>query len=529
MLKSQKFLFNGLMLTATSLIMRTVGVAFNAYTANAIGEAGTGLFSLVMSVYSLAVTAACAGINLAATRMTAEADGRFFSLKVRRVMRKCIVYSLVTGISAAVLLFSFSGFIGERLLCSEDTIPSLKILSFSLPFIALTSAFNGYFTAVRRVFKTAFAQILEQALKIALTVAGLRMFYGMGVKYQCLALVAGSGISELLSFFIIGFMYLFDIFKNQKMDKTDTAAVSAGDGGRILRQLLSITVPVALSSFIRSALVTVEHILIPYGLKKSGASFELALSSYGTLHGMVMPIILFPACFIYSFYGLLVPELAQSKELGENGKIVDIVSRMFRFALMFAVGVSGVMLCFSQDIGLAVYGSPTAASYIKVMAPLIPIMYLDSAVDAMLKGLGEQRYSMRVNIADAALSTLCVYLLVPRFGIGGYIFVVYISEVFNLSLSAMRLIKSAGFRIDVRSALLPLFSACGACCLTNIVFGLISADGGSYAAACTAKICTCLIFYIILLLMLDCINGEDRKAIRILLPIRRNKVRSEKI
>ncbi len=528
MLKSQKFLFNGLMLTATSLLMRTVGVAFNAYTANAIGEAGTGLFSLVMSVYSLAVTAACAGINLAATRMTAEADGRLCHLKVRRVMRKCIAYSLTTGCISAVLLFALSDFIGNKLLCSSDTIPSLQILAFSLPFIAVTSAFNGYFAAVRRVAKTAFAQVLEQAVKILLTVAGLRMFRNMGVKYQCLALVAGSSISELMSFFVIGAMYLFDIFKNQRLDKTEMIATKE-NGRELLKKMLSVTIPVALSSFIRSALVTVEHILIPHGLKKSGASFELALASYGTLHGMVMPVILFPASFIYSFYGLLVPELAQSGELGERKRIVDIVSRMFRFALMFAVGVCGVMMCFSSDIGLAVYGSRSAASYIKIMAPLIPIMYLDSAVDCMLKGLGEQMYSMRVNIADAALSAILVYLLVPVFGIGGYIFVVYISEIFNLSLSAARLIRSAGFRVDLRSVTLPFLSVFGACCVTNLALHVINIELSSYAASCVFKISLCIAFYMIFLVMLDCINKDDRKAIKILLPIKRNKVRGEKI
>lgn len=66
MKKSKKFLYDGLLLTATALIMRTVGVVFNAYVSERIGESGMGLFTLVMSVYTFAVTFATSGINLAA-------------------------------------------------------------------------------------------------------------------------------------------------------------------------------------------------------------------------------------------------------------------------------------------------------------------------------------------------------------------------------------------------------------------------------------------------------------------------------
>ena len=55
-------------MTAVNLIMRSASVFFNAYLTSKVGSAGMGLFQLVMTVYSLAVTFSCAGIKLAATR-----------------------------------------------------------------------------------------------------------------------------------------------------------------------------------------------------------------------------------------------------------------------------------------------------------------------------------------------------------------------------------------------------------------------------------------------------------------------------
>ena len=71
----------------------------------------------------------------------------------------------------------------------------------------------------------------------------------------------------------------------------------------------------------------------------------------------------------------------------------------------------------------------------------MPVMFLDTAVDSMLKGLGEQVYCAKVNTVDAALCLASVLVAVPGFGIAGYIAVIYASEALNASLSIARLVR----------------------------------------------------------------------------------------
>lgn len=71
-----QFLRNALVLSLSGLVLRCVSVSFNVYLTDKLGADGIGLYSLVMSVYSFAVTVATSGINLAATRMVAEGVGR---------------------------------------------------------------------------------------------------------------------------------------------------------------------------------------------------------------------------------------------------------------------------------------------------------------------------------------------------------------------------------------------------------------------------------------------------------------------
>ena len=101
-------------------------------------------------------------------------------------------------------------------------------------------------------------------------------------------------------------------------------------------------------------------------------------------------------------------------------------------------------MAFSDGLGLSVYGSVEAGSMIRATAPLIPVMYFDTTVDCMLKGLGEQVHSMHINIIDSASSLILVLLLVPFLGIGGYIISVYFCECLNCALSLHRLRKITG-------------------------------------------------------------------------------------
>jgi len=538
----QVFFVNGLLLTGTSLVMRTVGVAFNAYITGKLGAAGTGLFSLVMSVYTLAVTFATSGVNLAATRMVAEVLGREetigapantygtannrvrpvsrdgVSSGVRAVMRRCILYAAAAGVIAGTALFAFAPVIGRVWLSNDDTVLSLRVLAVSLPFIALSSAMSGYFNAVRRVAKNAASQVFEQFCKISLTVLGLTFLMPYGIKYACVAVVGGGCVAEALSCVTAWLMYRRDLNKNFKkprsIGKTD---------GFIMKKLLGVTVPVALTAYVRSGLVTLEHILIPRGLRKNGSSYDGSLATYGVLSGMVFPIILYPSAMLSSFAGLLIPELAEAEERNDGYRIKYIAENAMRMAMLFSIGCAGVMCFYSGDLGRLVYSSEEAGKYISVLAPLIPVMYMDTTVDAMLKGLGEQLYSMRVNITDAFLSVVLVWLLVPKMGIMGYVVTVIICEIINAGMSLIRLTKRSGLRVRiVKWCILPALSILGASAVVHaaekMLFGVICKG----VLGTVLSIAATVLIYIVFLGAFGCVNRLD--VVRFKLPGMKKRV-----
>lgn len=465
MTRRGRYFQNALVLVATALLMRSVSLAFNAAVSREIGAEGMGLYALAMSVYGFAVTFATSGINLAVTRLVAAAIGENRPDRVRRILLRALAYALFFGGVASLALFLFARPLGVGVLRDARTVPSLRLLSVSLIPIALSSVFSGYFTAVRRVSRGASAQFFEQAVRIALTSYLLLALLPKGVEYACLALVGGSSLSELCSFFFIFIQYLFDRKKHKIPPFHDTRPPQ---NEHILSSLCAIALPIAASAYVRSGLVTVEHILIPIALSAGGASPDAALASYGVLHSMAIPLVLFPAAITSAFSSLLVPEVAESQAAGEHTRIRRIAERAIGATLLFSILAAAVLLSTAGEIGRLFYNSDEAGRYIRLLAPVVLLMYLDTTVDAMLKGLGYQVYSMFVNIADSVLSILLVLLLLPRMGAVGYVLVVILAELFNLFFSFLRLMLAVRPRLRIyRFIVAPTLAAVGASTLTS--------------------------------------------------------------
>lgn len=522
-----RFALNALSLIAVNLFMRTVGVAFNAYLAGRAGGEVMGLYSLLFGVYGLAMTLGSAGIHLGTTRMVADVMGQFCPegngtgegcvgevcrRAIRRVMVRCLTYSLVCGAGAGLLMLVSAPWIGREWLGDGRTVLSLRVLALTLPPIAVSACLGGYFTAVRRVVRTSAVGIGVQFLRIGFCAYLLTLWLPEGVEMTCLALVLGGALSEFCGLLMTVGAYLYDRRKHLRLNR-EGACEDMGEAVST-KKLLGITVPVTLAACLRSGLLTLQHILIPRGLKRSGASWEAALTSYGVLHSMALPVVLFPSAFISSFSGLLVPEVAESVARGDHKRVARLAFRTVTPALIFSFGVAGVMGCFGRELGVAVYGSAEAGEYIRLLAPLIPIMYVDSTVDAFLKGMGEQVYSMNVNIIDAGASVLLVWLLLPRMGLAGYVVAIYVTETLNTTLSLCRMLRMSRMPVKLwKQVFGPLLCAVGAATVCRLV-GAVFHVHGNGTARVILWVTVCAAVYLVLCLLTNVWGREQTEDLR---------------
>lgn len=451
-LKRGKNLISNVLLSGVvSVLMRYIGLRFNVYLNDSVGALGMGVYTLILSVGGFAITLALSGVGIGSTRLCSDAYAKNEYGKVRACVRVCVMYALFFGFLSAVLLFFCAEPISVKILKNQTCTEPLKVFAFCTPFMAVSSAIGGYFLSCGRIYKSLISGICQQFISIGTTVCFAN--YCNFSENPAFYIIFGSLIGEISGLIILLLFYILEV-------KTHLSNSISKEKGR-LRELCSISLPIAFSAYVKSILVSVEHILIPRGLARFSGDTETALADYGTLHAMAMPIILFPMVIISALAGLLIPEMSARNSLGDGYGVNRISSKVYRLTLAYSIGCSGIMLLCSDMFGEVIYNSSGAGEYIRYVAPLIPVMYLDHVTDGMLKGLGEQLYCMKVNIADAGISVILVFFIVPYYGTIGYIFVVYAMEIFNSTLSIARLLKICDFRIDFKNWLIkPLLCAC---------------------------------------------------------------------
>ncbi len=484
-MKARQFIRNMIILTAGSVALRLIAIGFSAWLSRKIGSEGMGLFQLIFSVYSFASTIATSGIYLAVTRLVSEEIGRGSYARANDAMRVCMIYGVIVSAAAAAFLWYGAPFIGTRILGDARTIRSMRVLSAALPFMAFSCSLRGYFFAIRQVWKTNSSQILEQLIRIVVVSIAFQFVLPNGLEWACTGIALGSVVSEGLTFFYTLTLYLWD--KRQRRFSPEKVGATAGN-------VLHIAVPVALSNYLKEALVTLENILIPRGFRKYGADSALALSQYGMMSAMVMPILNFPAALITSFASLLVPEVAEWRATGRESEIDRLTEQVLRITLLFALPVSALFICFGVQLGSAVYDNRQVGQMLWVMAPLTPILYLDTVADALLKGMDEQLSVLRYSIIDSGLSVVLLYTLLPVFGLQGYITVLFFTSFVNASLSISRLTQVVRISFSLREWIgKPLLAAAASGAMT-----LLLSRSWNFPAGVQAAIGGCLLILLYL-------------------------------
>ena len=432
MKRTKKFLINGSILTITNIIMRSIGMVFGIYVSNKIGSEAVGTFDLVMSVYMLAITIATSGLNIACISIVSEQFAKKDFLNGLTAVKTCITFAILLGLSSSIILFLFSDFIIKNWLNNIISSIPLYLIALGLPFIAISSVLNGYFVAVRKAYKGAISQFFEITIKIICTIIFFNFFSLKNVENICICLILADVISEIASCLLWIILYKIDKSKLWQRTKNKIS---------FTKKIIKITVPVFITSCLRSGLSTFKKFIIPIKLVAYGFPYTIALSEYGKIIGMAFPIIMIPNMCISSFSNLLVPEFASLLANGNKKRIINICNKLFKITSIFSITLIIIFMHYSNEISLTLFHNLECSNYIRILSPLILFMCLDNIADNILKGLDKQFEVMLYNVIYLIITIIILYFLIPFIGIGGIIIALYVSEIFNFSASYLELYK----------------------------------------------------------------------------------------
>lgn len=188
-------LFTGtLLLTSTGLITRVLGFFYRIFLSRTIGAEGLGLYNMVHPVFGICF-ALCAGSIQTAISQSVAANVR----KGRSIFRTGLVISMSTSFVLAWLIIRFQDFLAGSILMEPRCAPLLTYIAVSVPCAAIHACINGYYYGMQRTRVPAFAQVIEQSVRIGAVFLIADIMLEAGIEITVQLAVAGHLIGEIAS------------------------------------------------------------------------------------------------------------------------------------------------------------------------------------------------------------------------------------------------------------------------------------------------------------------------------------------
>ena len=440
------FITGAIILIVAGFITRIIGFIYRIYLSNLIGAEGMGLYQLIVPIYSLIILTITSGVSIAVSKMIAEQAAQGNYINIRRISKVGLAGVITASSLISIFLYLNIDFIVNVILKDPRTYSSVLIMVPCIPLIAAASAYKGYFYGIQEVTPTAFSQIVEQLVKIAITLALAANFLKAGLEYACALATVGMAVGEISNLFVLAVYYRFKKYPHIT-PKSNKGLLRKR---KLVAAMVSCAAPISFNRFIISVMFAVELILIPQRLLVGGLNYIQCMEEYGKLTGMAMPLIMFPALVTTSLATTLVPAISESISLNDYSRANYRISKSIQITMVLGFVFMALFACYPDKIANMIYPGQNVGYTLFLLSFTCIFMYLQQILMGIMNGLGKQSLLLINSTVGSVLRILCVYFLIPLYGIPVYIAGIIVSSFIVCVLHFIAIIRTTGMALDLR-------------------------------------------------------------------------------
>jgi stage V sporulation protein B len=438
-----------LILTVAGFITRFVGFFYRIFLSNAMGAELLGIYQLIFPVYAICFTIYATGIQTSISRMVAAELGRKNPRNINKILRIGLLISVSLAFILSLLVYKYADFIAARFLMEDRSITSLRILAVVFPFCGVTACINGYYYGLKKAGVPASTQLLEQIVRVVVVYI-IAMYAGGGeakvtLQLAVFGLVIGevaSSIYNLCSLWISKSPSEMLLFGPDPEAKTDSRT-------QIIRNLMSLSIPLSMNRLLLSILHSLEAVLIPAMLRRFGLTTEEALATFGILSGMSMPFIMFPTALTNALAVLILPTISEAQATQNDHLIGKTTAIAIKYSVIIGILSTGLFIIFGKDLGNIIFHNEQAGTYLIILAWLCPFIYLTTTLGSIINGLGKAHVTFANSIISSVGKIILVAILIPIYGIKGYLIALLIGQLIVTGLDTYAVIRNVHFSISM--------------------------------------------------------------------------------
>ena len=417
------------LVTALSVAERGLGFLYRIALSRLIGAEGLGLYQVALSLFALFLTIGAGGLPVTVSRMISKSKAEHNPLGENYAVSSGITLSLLLTLPVCLFLIPF----GEKLpflFSDERVFPVFRILLIGLCFSSIYAVLRGSFWGNKRFLLSSVLEISEEAVMV---IAGVLLLQNvtspsMGAERAALAAV----LSYLFSFTaaFVCFFFVGGRFSSPK---------------KLLKPTFNATLPItsvrACGSLINSAIA----IVLPAMLIRAGYSGSDALTLFGVVSGMVLPILFIPATLIGAIALVLTPELSEAFYRKDEERLQKNIRRGLRLSFLVACILLPFFFVLGGDLGHLAFGNTIAGEMIVKSCPILLPMSLTMISTSILNSMGYEKQTLIFYFIGEGVALLSILLLPSVCGIYAYTIGLFCSFLLTGACNLIFLYKKRPF------------------------------------------------------------------------------------
>lgn len=531
--KKQNLISSTTVLVASTILVKIIGAIYKIPLGNLISATGNGYFLGAYEIYTPIYTISMAGLPIAVSRLVSEsiAAGNIRQAQqVYRVSRK--IFPLV-GAFGTLLLFIIAKPYSDHFIYTPQNFVSILAIAPCVFFCCMMSSYRGFYEGTRNMFPTGISQVIEALGKVVfgLSLSYMTMQYGLsafrnangtanvfGVEvtseeqalsaiypYAAAAAILGvtlGSVAGLIYLVIRNSMYDLNdkpesakIRKHKKYIFTREEVVNSPaplSSRETAKQLISIAVPIALSSMVLTITNTIDAIMIKRRLADAMViGGDIIKSMYANSISIDNVLAEDIPTYLYGAYGFalniknliptitmslgvsIIPILAAEWSQKRKDGVKTAVESSLRLTMLIGMPASFGVFALATPIIDLLYGKSNpgavdiAGRSLLLLGLPIFIYALSSPLTNMLNAVNKTKEPLKAVAIGSVIKIVLNYFLVgnPNININGAPISTLCSYLFIVGYCIFKLVRTTGVKINVVSVFLKPFisgALCGA-------------------------------------------------------------------
>ena len=547
---SSNFIKGALILAVANFVVKLIGAGFKIPLIGLIGDEGSGYFNVAYQIYTFMFIVATAGFPVAISKMVSESMAKDNEGEARKIFKVAFVFLFVIGLLGTLIMLVFADklaiFVGI-----PGASMGISIIAPAVFFVAMSSAYRGYFQGRQNMYPTAFSEVIESSGKLIIGLVCAALFMRMAVDgsigkavdfaagkildqhtqtiFASTGAIFGVTAGTFLACVLLTLIYIFS--KKKKEQKVEK---SRGNG-EILKKLIMIAIPITIGASVSSLTTlidmgTISHRLVVrpevferYAFMfKEGTEFfskaieagwdnatiltQKATTLYGMYTGKALTMFNLPLTLVVALGTSVVPAISAAVARKEGSEAKTITESTLRISMLFAAPCAFGMAALSREILNLLFGTYNAYTVLSILAfAIIPVAVVQ-VTNSMLQAYGKVYIPVIHMVIGGIVKVLVNYFCIPYLGIDGAPVGTGVCYTIIAVLNIRAIIKASGIKINWNDFLIkPIFAAL----IMGAVGFVLSTFIPISKALCIIEIGICGIVYFASIILVKALKKED--------------------